>query len=352
MNWFGNRESGGYSSCRESGIEGLRLICILGIIVMHTFGSYRAAARGLNLALGVLINSIFNMGVSIFGLISGYFEVKESYKKVINLWLWCLFYSVLSTVIYSIGLRQINYKDIIKSLLPISSGKYWYITAYIIIIFFSRFLNLAPRKLSKKDFGYLICLMFFLFAVIPTFCYFHVMNDGGKGLMNMILMYYIGRYIRLYGINEKRTIVIGAASIAIEFLLNLMMTFFILKDHGVIALFARDCSIFIIFGSIAVFLLAKNKKFHSNKINRTSAHIFAVYLFEGAFRALLECFINLTEYVSYWYFCLVIFTYSIVVLVGCIVVDIVCRNILTKPLERVESFIEKKIKKLLDVYVI
>lgn len=227
---------------------------------MHTFGSYRAAARGLNLALGVLINSIFNMGVSIFGLISGYFEVKESYKKVINLWLWCLFYSVLSTVIYSIGLRQINYKDIIKSLLPISSGKYWYITAYIIIIIiFSRFLNLAPRKLSKKDFGYLICLMFFLFAVIPTFCYFHVMNDGGKGLMNMILMYYIGRYIRLYGINEKRTIVIGAASIAIEFLLNLMMTFFILKDHGVIALFARDCSIFIIFGSIAVFLLAKNK---------------------------------------------------------------------------------------------
>lgn len=351
MEWSNNKGRRGDNSNRESGIEGLRLICIFGIIMMHTFGPYRSTVSGSNLFFGVLINSIFNMGVSLFALISGYFGIRGSYKKVINLWLWCLLYSVLSVVVYFMGSQQIDHKDIIRSLLPISSGKYWYITTYIIIMIFARYLNMAPQKLQKKDFGHLIFLMFFLFSIIPTFGYFHVMNDNGKGLMNVILMYYIGRYIRLYGLNEDRTIMIGIISIVIELLLNLMMTFVVLKGHGFNTLFARDCSVFIIFGSIAVFLLVKNKKYHLNIINKISSHVFGVYLFEGAFRVLLGWFINLDVYVSRWYFCLVILAYCMIVLVGCIVVDVICRIILTKPLELVEDFIEKTIKKLLSEYV-
>lgn len=40
--------------------------------------------------------------------------------------------------------------------------------------------------------------VYFLFSVLPTLFYFELVPDNGKGLVQMIMVYMIGRYIRMY----------------------------------------------------------------------------------------------------------------------------------------------------------
>ena len=61
-----------------------------------------------------------------------------------------------------------------------------------------KYIDLIWQKLTKREFIKLIALMFIVFSVLPTFTTVHIMGDGGKGIMNMGLMYLIGRYDRLY----------------------------------------------------------------------------------------------------------------------------------------------------------
>ena len=66
---------------RKSGIELLRILCMFGIVYMHTFGSMLETVHGGNMALAVFENALFNCGVSCFVLISGYFGIKKKTYK-------------------------------------------------------------------------------------------------------------------------------------------------------------------------------------------------------------------------------------------------------------------------------
>lgn len=213
---------------RQSNFELLRILCILGIITMHTWGMFYGNATGLNLTFGVLINSLFNTGVSIFMLISGYFGISWTVKKYLRLEMKIIFYSVLSMLVISYMQNSWNLKDVAKAFLPVVSGRYWYITSYVLIFIFSKFLNRVPEILGKKEFKKLLFLMFLVFSIIPTIVQFDIMNDGGKGVINMLLVYYIGRYIKLYwdekDIRLLKTILIGIATTVLGFSLNYFLT--------------------------------------------------------------------------------------------------------------------------------
>ena len=58
--------------------------------------------------------------------------------------------------------------------------------------------NILPEKLDKKRFQRLILTMLLVFSILPSILQIHVMNDSGKGVLNMLLIYLIGRYIRKY----------------------------------------------------------------------------------------------------------------------------------------------------------
>ena len=144
---------------RQSNFELLRILCILGIITMHTWGMFYGNATGLNLTFGVLINSLFNTGVSIFMLISGYFGISWTVKKYLRLEMKIIFYSVLSMLVISYMQNSWNLKDVAKAFLPVVSGRYWYITSYVLILIFSKYLNRVPEILGKKELKKLLFLM-------------------------------------------------------------------------------------------------------------------------------------------------------------------------------------------------
>lgn len=89
-------ESGKYE--RNLGLEFLKILSMFGILILHLFGIvfHDTNLSRVNLLTAVLINSIFNIGVSCFALISGYFGVRLSYKKTTKLWSVIWFYSVIS----------------------------------------------------------------------------------------------------------------------------------------------------------------------------------------------------------------------------------------------------------------
>ena len=54
------------SKDRSSNFELLRLLCIFGILMMHTFGGIDTSVSFFNTEIHVLVNSVFNMGVTCF----------------------------------------------------------------------------------------------------------------------------------------------------------------------------------------------------------------------------------------------------------------------------------------------
>lgn len=153
---------------RCSNFELLRILCVFGIVSMHTFGAFYNSATGLTLVYGVFINSLFNTCVSIFMLISGYFGISFSLKKYLKLELEVLFYSILSLFIICIISNSYSLKEVAAACVPVFSGEYWYMTTYMLLMIFSDYINKIPEKMSKKEFEKLIVLIFFVFSVIPT----------------------------------------------------------------------------------------------------------------------------------------------------------------------------------------
>ena len=151
----------------------------------------------------------------------------------------------------------------------------------------------------------------------------------------MLLMYFVGRYIRLYWNEElhslKKTIALGAGVILLGFILNLVLTL-LRGGKGVYAPFARDYSCIIIIASVAIFMAFKKIRMRSNVINQIAKHVVSVYLFEGAMRTFLNQFFDITLYADKWYFFAVLSVYVLVVMAGCMILDVI-RSILAKPIE-------------------
>lgn len=97
------------------------------------------------------------------------------------------------------------------------------ITVYMLMMIFADYINILPEKLDKKRFQRLILTMLLVFSILPSILQIHVMNDSGKGVLNMLLIYLIGRYIRKYDLEIKdgfKSIVLAVLLLGIEFVLK------------------------------------------------------------------------------------------------------------------------------------
>lgn len=332
---------------RDSNIELLRIICMFGIVSLHTYARYYNTATDITLFYGVFLNSIFNVGVTIFMLISGYFGLMFSTKKAVILWLKTWVYSVLGIILVLICGERVAAKDLLLAMLPVSTSKYWYITVYFFILIFSPFINRIPEGLSRKQFEKLLLGLIGAFWILPTIVQRDLMNDAGKGIANMLTVYLIGRYIKFYisfkKLNKLKWTIGIIAWILFNFLINMLTTFF-KGNPGIFAPFARDCSITILVLAAAVFVLFLHIRYYSKIVNFISKHIIAVFFLEGVIRKCLDKFLNFDLHETEWIF-LVLFPLYVVLIMGiCIVIDIVYEGSIGKW----NQYIYKKLKEQFD----
>lgn len=308
---------------RNSSLELLRIFCIIGIVIMHTCGPMMNEARGVNLIWVQLENGLFQAGVSIFILISGYFGIKTSFERVIKFEMKVWSYSVVSGIIIFLVVDD-SLIRMIKSVLPIITNKYWFLTGYMLLMLFAPFINKAISSMNKSMYERLLIIMFCVFFVIPTILYFDILGDNGKNIINMIFMYMLGGYLRRYPISllssKKVLLLILCVTYTVAFALNTGIS--VIGKEGAHCPMSRDCSTFIVVEAVIIFILFQRLKIQSRLINGIAKHVMATYMLESLIRKLIDQYVfQYTKYYGEFYWFIVSILIAVITVVICICID-------------------------------
>ena len=98
-----------------------------------------------------------------------------------------------------------SFSEAVSMFLPILRGRYWFFTAYFVVMLVSPVLNLLIRSLSRRQFHLLFAALFLIFGVIPvgSLGYDVMRISGGSHFSWMIVLYLIGGYFRMYAPPKK-----------------------------------------------------------------------------------------------------------------------------------------------------
>lgn len=337
--------NGNIQAKRNSSVELLRIFAILMIISMHLMGKWWTTSSIINRELILFFNSFFNTGSSLFILISGYYRLNFKIEKALHLWFQTLTYTIpllfLSWFLLDI---TIGGKFILHSFFPILTNYKWFITSYLILYILSPFINLFVEQLSVRQLRSLILVGCIFFILSPTVLLISIQNDAGKGIVNMFLVYIIGRYIRLYGVPScivKNRKSIACLCILLTFIGNSILT----NLKGQISVYyAYDCSLFILCLSIIFFSIFIDLELDSPFINSLAKYCFPIYLFSDFVWLLLMPYI---EYFQNSYFCWLIMPCFLVL---AILMTVLYEKIRQLLFDKIEKNILKVLKFKYDNY--
>lgn len=267
---------------RQSDIELLRIIMILAILGLHYLngqmgGVLSSVELGTsNYYISHVCESLFIMAVNVFVIITGYFSInKKSIKirKVIQLYLIMAFYGVALTITGGIlnNYHILNAEFAIK--IVKNSFSQWFVVIYCILYLLIPFINHLLSGLSKRELKSLITINLLFFSFWPTFFTEVTVEDGGYGIINFLILYLVGYYIRIYNdINLKKWM----------YLAVYMVFTIITSGFSLIAGRAWNYnSIFVMISSVAIFMFFKSISIpHSKLINKVASYTFMVYLID------------------------------------------------------------------------
>lgn len=310
---------------RDSGLELLRIIGLFLIFWMHGASSYQN--NELSAWLCIVIETIGNVGVPIFILISGYFGIRLKPKKLIQLDWMLIFYCWTGLALRFAWGQAGDYgmEQILSYVFPVIGRNSWYFTCYFALAFLSPFLNEFVEKLSQENFKKLLVTMLIIFSAITTFLFFDITQDGGKGIINMTLLYLIGRYIRMYKdkVVIKRSKLLGVYALLMAVCIALNGALYVVSGT-VQNRFSRDNTLFTIAASVCLFLVFKDIHFKSKVVNRIATHVPAVFTMEWTLRGIVTVY--LFDYLAWkesnWHE-LILFGVCILLIVAGTLIDMV-----------------------------
>ncbi|MGE9896438.1 acyltransferase family protein [Anaerovoracaceae bacterium SGI.195] len=189
---------------RNPGIELLRIVSMIYVIVLHTLGQGGILANSIagssHFYAGWAIEVFAFCAVNIFGIISGYVKYddnKEYHFKLrsyLNLWLQVAFYNVVVAVIL-IYTNTVPNEGYFTMFFPLTTNAYWYFTAFTGVIVISPLIDLGLRAMSKKQAFVLMIVLFVLISffgtIAPVFCL-----EDGYSVIWLLVCYIIGSIIK------------------------------------------------------------------------------------------------------------------------------------------------------------
>lgn len=268
---------------RQSNIELLRILSMLMVLGVHIDG----ASLGLPEPNGhwemltpraswkIATESLCIVGVNCFTMISGYFGIHLTLKKIGTYLFQCIFYSA---GIYSLAMiispSWCSWKGWIESWLVLSHTDLWYVPAYFALMLLSPFINAGLDKLSKRQSG-IIIILFTAFNIWCGWWCHGNFNPTGYTVVQLIMVYMIGGYMRRYIHLECK------CSIRLCLIAGYIISVTAVAISAIylpsIQAFAYN-SPFVLAESGFLFLFFATIRIHSNMINGTARGAFAVYL--------------------------------------------------------------------------
>lgn len=338
---------------RESNIELLRIIGMFMIVSCHVVANY-VDVYNLPFSINKLIASTFsshgNLGVAIFVLISGYFlcESKTNIRKIIKLWFDAMFYTVISYLLSTGGVFSLV--DFIKCFFPIGYSKYWFITAYAILIVLSPLLNIILGKLDKKGLLRFLIIATFFWSIIP-FLFNIKYRLSYPAFFPILYMYaaYVRKYVTVNN-NYKYNLMIA---LICYILTSLLIIGFLVAGHIMnddvfgnhAQHFANLESPLVLLCAIELLIGFKKLKVKNNKIiNIIASTTLDVYLCHYCSYVQNIIAVNVSKFAALYidksYFIIYALGITVLVYVSCSIVGFIKHNT-----------IDKLFNKLLDKYI-
>ncbi|MBQ9117946.1 MAG: hypothetical protein IJY11_01950 [Clostridia bacterium] len=204
---------------RHYGLDLYRILCMFLITTIHidyvdmiSFTPY----THFNFYLVSLIKTLQTFSISGFVLISAYFLIekktsaKSSIKRIVSFEIQMVFYSIVIMLLSLLFISpNLTGWDIFKTFCPLLSNHYWYPVAYLCLLFLSPFLNKLIYVLNKKQLKILVCgifVVFSLFSLDISFISAVYVGHETHSILLFVALYFIVAYIKLYGVNNKKTL--------------------------------------------------------------------------------------------------------------------------------------------------
>ena len=274
---------------RNSSFELLRLILMFMIIVHHSIvhglgfsglGSVQMSnITGIELLMATVINCVCICAVNCFVLISGYFGIQTNLKKFLTLFFAIVFYTLIFDTFFLITERM--YKSALASLFIFSHSNYWFVKCYLYLMAFAPVLNMMFERLSRQYIYFIITIMLFISCYLGFF-WGDKLNNTGYSLFQFIMIYCIGRILKLWDlhINRFKAILIY---ILPGILTGLTMYYFWSIGNKELALkMTYYNNPLIILSAIGLFLFFTSITINNKLINRLASSAFAIYLIQSS----------------------------------------------------------------------
>lgn len=279
---------------RQSNYELMRIISMFFIVIWHIiihsgllYNSSPMITNILQLILFIII-----VHVNSFVLITGYFQYdkKFSLKKFLAVYMPSWFYKIIIPIILVLlGIITLGKWDIFQAINPIGYS-YWFILTYLLLYLLSPYLNIIIKQLNKKQHQNLLILLFVLFSVLPFVTNQVYGPNNGTNIIQFIMLYFIGAYLRKYPIEKlqnRKILLIGfIGCVAINF--GLYLTANIIGDTNNSMLISIKETIqanltsysnpIVIIQTIIYFIFFGTFTFKNKLINSISPLMFGVYL--------------------------------------------------------------------------
>lgn len=316
---------------RDSNMELLRILAMLGILVVHAdFFALGAPSKEecmnapLVSAWRFIIENITIISVNLFVLLSGWYGIHPKKKRLSEFLFQILFFNILFFCVFTIiSPEKTLTRDGIGSIFMLD-GRFWFVKAYLLLYLISPILNSYTEKAPKKQFKWIL-IGFFIFQTVygwlfPSVSWFKF----GYSTISFIFIYLLASFLRRY-----KTISGGG-----KFLLTTYIVFVILNSAISYASAYYDRSIYmerliaynsplVIIASVAIFLYFTKIHIKSGFINMVAISSFAAFLFhanyffvEEVYRPWLKGWFNADSFTLFsikaLVFILVIFCLSII----------------------------------------
>lgn len=196
---------------RNSAIELLRILCMASVVMNHystqtDWGTWSANSYSFNILLLQLVRIGGQTSNNIFLLITGYYMIrsKVNFKQIVILLAEMFFYSwLVAAIVFGFQIIPFSAKAAMKAAFPIWFGYNWYVCCYIIFCCFVPFLNQYLNYIDKKTYLRLLLIALFIWSFAYTFKATTYLGTEFS-IDHFIIIYMLGGYIRLYGIETKR----------------------------------------------------------------------------------------------------------------------------------------------------
>ena len=274
---------------RNSSIELLRIIAMF-MILMHHFVVHNGYDE-LNLPLGperiffqLVMAGGGKVGVVIFFSISAWFfldreqTIKSNLKRVWIMERELLFWSLALMMFYLVFDRaDLGPKLMVRSLVPLSTGIWWYATAYAIFLMLLPFLSKGLKVLSREYHLALAATVLVIWGLTSFIPGMIGINDGFFGFIYLFILISAYKWYMEPFTTRQVWLMIGTG-----------LGFFLLYTCASItlSLLGYDMGIYItgdwklpvIMVGFGMFLLFDRVTFHSRAVNRIAQSAFSVYL--------------------------------------------------------------------------